>query len=288
MNNSTITTPNPIFNNNNPPSQQTIDLIGIFCAIFTLLMWSSPIRDIFIHKTSICKIKSTDHVTTGLPYVSSLMNSVVWFSFTVTRPTLIVATCVNGMGIVLNSIFCCMYGWYSVGLKQREFFKECAVVIIIPTIIEIITVFVTGTSESIAWVAAGVNILMYASPLAAVFRVCRDKTVIGYPFLPIFFGFGAAICWFIYGIYTFVIPIMIPNGLGILLGLIELIIYWVVYCCSSGNNNSTDYKSKQHQQQQQQQGHHADDQTSQESSVDHHTNVTNTSHIINNNGVIII
>uniref|UniRef100_A0A7N0U2P1 Bidirectional sugar transporter SWEET n=1 Tax=Kalanchoe fedtschenkoi TaxID=63787 RepID=A0A7N0U2P1_KALFE len=87
------------------------------------------------------------------------------------------------------------------------------------------------------------GILMYASPLTVMYKVCRDKSVEYMPFWLSFTGFANGIVWVAYALLQFDLNIL-SNGTGAVLGAIQLLL-WTYYramypkCCA-GDARQTD------------------------------------------------
>uniref|UniRef100_A0A0D9Y7I2 Bidirectional sugar transporter SWEET n=1 Tax=Oryza glumipatula TaxID=40148 RepID=A0A0D9Y7I2_9ORYZ len=74
-------------------------------------------------------------------------------------------------------------------------------------------------------ICACFNVLMCASPLTAVINVIQHENVDAMPFWLSFFLFLNGGVWLVYGIIDRDMLIGIPNGIGFLLGTIQLIVY---------------------------------------------------------------
>ncbi|KAE8694560.1 Bidirectional sugar transporter SWEET6a [Hibiscus syriacus] len=69
------------------------------------------------------------------------------------------------------------------------------------------------------------NIGMYVSPLTVMSMVIKTKSVKYMPFTLSLFNVLNGIVWMIYALLKFDINVLIPNGLGSLSGMIQLILY---------------------------------------------------------------
>ena len=71
------------------------------------------------------------------------------------------------------------------------------------------------------------NVLMYASPGEKMVTVCKTGN---YQLIPIWStlgGLACSACWFIYGIYLLDWNVMIPNALGVLCSIIQIIVFLI-------------------------------------------------------------
>ncbi|KAF7001712.1 hypothetical protein CFC21_017321 [Triticum aestivum] len=71
--------------------------------------------------------------------------------------------------------------------------------------------------------------IMYASPLTIMGKVIRTKSVEYMPFFLSLVNFLSGCCWTAYALIKFDIYITIPNALGTIFGLIQLILYFYYY-----------------------------------------------------------
>uniref|UniRef100_A0A7N0U313 Uncharacterized protein n=1 Tax=Kalanchoe fedtschenkoi TaxID=63787 RepID=A0A7N0U313_KALFE len=110
-----------------------------------------------------------------------------------------------------------------------------------------LTVFHTHAKRStfVGAFSVAFAILMYASPLTVMYKVCRDKSVEYMPFWLSFTGFANGIVWVAYALLQFDLNILISNGTGAVLGAIQLLLLWTYYraiypkCCA-GDARQTD------------------------------------------------
>ncbi|PKU81014.1 Bidirectional sugar transporter SWEET6b [Dendrobium catenatum] len=72
-------------------------------------------------------------------------------------------------------------------------------------------------------------IWMYASPLSIMKLVIKTKSVKYMPFWLSFTGFLNGVCWTSYALIKIDIFLLIPNGLGAILGLLQLLLYAFYY-----------------------------------------------------------
>ena len=80
-------------------------------------------------------------------------------------------------------------------------------------------------------IAANVfNVLMYAATGEKIYRVIKTKNYQLMPIFSIIGSFFSSLCWLIYALLDFEINVLIPNALGLVLSVVQLIVYFWAYC----------------------------------------------------------
>ncbi|QHO37974.1 Bidirectional sugar transporter [Arachis hypogaea] len=96
-------------------------------------------------------------------------------------------------------------------------------------------------TNAVGVMGAGLNILMYASPLAAMKTVVTTKSVEYMPFFLSFFFFLNGGVWLFYAFLVRDVILGVPNGSGFVLGAMQLILY----CIYRNGKSSSKHTSKQ-------------------------------------------
>ena len=198
--------------------------LGLVGAAAVLVLWLSPMRDVWTGKESVWVTKSTSRIATGFPYVSSLFNCVLWLFYCTKNPAeFLVPIFVNFAGMGLNLSFTWCYWKFSEPIG-RWWVQLHLGVFTAYSLLSIVLWIVLGV-EAIGWAAVLVNTLMLFSPLAAAKQVIKTRSTQGMPFLPLLFTFISSVVWFLYGLYLCNPQIMVPNGLGIFFGAVQLLLF---------------------------------------------------------------
>lgn len=85
---------------------------------------------------------------------------------------------------------------------------------------------------------------MYAAPLTVMKLVIKTKSVKYMPFFLSLANFMNGVVWVIYACLKFDPYILIPNGLGSLSGIIQLIIYITYYKTTNWNDDDEDKEKR--------------------------------------------
>ena len=82
----------------------------------------------------------------------------------------------------------------------------------------------------VGYSANAFNVCMYAATGEKIYRVFKTKNYNLMPIFSIVGGFLSASSWLIYGTFDFEINVIIPNALGVLFALIQIVVYFYFYC----------------------------------------------------------
>ncbi|KAH7289086.1 hypothetical protein KP509_31G056600 [Ceratopteris richardii] len=199
--------------------------IGIIGNITAVLLFLSPAPTFF----EIWRKKSSGSYS-GVPYVSSLANCLLWvfYGLPILTQGLVLVITINGFGVVLESIYLAIFVPFSHGRERMRMLVFIAVVLIVYAIIVILTLEVLPNGKKAMFVgiiAAVINTVMYAAPLAVMKHVITTKNVESMPFLLSLCTFINSCLWAIYGILKVDPYIIIPNVLGVIFGIMQLVLY---------------------------------------------------------------
>jgi solute carrier family 50 protein (sugar transporter) len=203
-------------------------VLGWLGAFVTMLFVLSPYKVI---QTTL-KEKSTRQFR-GEVFVTGILNCGLWSYYTYNKeewqPFI-----GNVTNTVIEIIFLVLFLLYCRPKTRLKLVSSLiAALIVIVLLCYLTTVFgiedVYGgdnlTTVATGMVASVANILMYASPLAAVKRVIRTSSV---KYMPITITLGSlstSLIWAVYAVYLGDIFILAPNSVGVVLSLLQLAVY---------------------------------------------------------------
>ncbi|KAH9765876.1 Bidirectional sugar transporter SWEET17 [Citrus sinensis] len=141
----------------------------------------------------------------------------------------LVAT-VNGFGILVEAVYVTLFFIYAPTKAMRA---KTAIIFGILDVgflgaaIAATRLALEGEAriDAIGFMCAGLNIIMYASPLSAMKTVVTTKSVEFMPFMLSFFFFLNGGIWAFYALLVRDIFLGVPNGTGFLLGTAQLVLY---------------------------------------------------------------
>ncbi|CAJ1937218.1 unnamed protein product [Sphenostylis stenocarpa] len=145
----------------------------------------------------------------------------------------ILVVTINGSGCVIELIFITLFLIYSDGKKRLKVFLWLLLELVLMAALIFVTLTQVHTlkkrSEIVGTICILCNIMMYASPLSIMKLVIKTKSVEYMPFYISLASFGNGVAWTTYALIRFDPFITIPNGLGTLLSVAQLILYATYY-----------------------------------------------------------
>ncbi|KAL2515829.1 Bidirectional sugar transporter SWEET5 [Forsythia ovata] len=169
------------------------------------------------------------------PYVATVLNCAMWvfYGLPIVHPDSLLVVTINGAGFFIEFTYVTIFFIFS----NWAIRKKITIALIVELVFFLIVAFITMTflhntkarSMLIGILCIIFNVLMYASPLTVMRRVIKTKSVKYMPFFLSLANFSNGLIWFSYALIKFDPYVMVPNGLGALSGLIQLVLYATYY-----------------------------------------------------------
>ena len=171
------------------------------------------------------------------PYIMNAINCVVWVMWASVTPDRMAPLITNAIGTGVNVVYLFIFFWWGDTSSRSLFLKKIfAATLLIaataafsfmvaPLVFEKADADWKVESAALGVLADIFNVLMYAGPLTIAVTVIKTKSV---EFMPLGLAVGTTFCsvtWFGYGIVVRDITIVIPNGLGVLLSVLQFLLY---------------------------------------------------------------
>ncbi|KAJ8759227.1 hypothetical protein K2173_006687 [Erythroxylum novogranatense] len=167
----------------------------------------------------------------SLPYLVALFSSMLWFYYAMLKNDAFLLITINSFGCVIETIYIGLYIAYASRKNRISTIKVFATMNMgLFSLILLITEFLVENSvraKVLGWINVAVNVSVFASPLSIVAQVIRTRSVEFMPFPLSFFLTLTAITWFFYGLFAKDFCVALPNILGFLLGLVQMVLYAV-------------------------------------------------------------
>ncbi|KAG4946316.1 hypothetical protein JHK87_042323 [Glycine soja] len=210
--------------------------VGVIGNIISILMFLSPVPTFW----KIKKQGSTEDFS-SLPYICTLLNCSLWTYYGIINAREYLVATVNGFGIVVETIYVILFLIYAPKGRRG---RTAILAVILDVAILAAAVVITqlafqgkARSGAVGVMGAGLNIVMYFSPLSAMKTVVKTKSVEYMPFLLSFFFFLNGGVWLLYAVLVRDVILGVPNGTGFLLGAMQLVLYAIYRNGKPSSNN---------------------------------------------------
>ncbi|KAL3334871.1 hypothetical protein AABB24_031208 [Solanum stoloniferum] len=186
--------------------------------------------------------KSTEQFS-GIPYVMTFLNCLLsaWYGLPfITSNNILIAT-INGAGAAIELIYVLIFFLYAPNKQKGKILAMLILVILAFAAAAVISVlaFHGKNRQLFCGTAATIfSIVMYASPMSIIRLVIKTKSV---EYMPFFLSVAVVVscsCWFTYAMLGMDPFIGISTGVGLALGIVQLILYFI-YCDKKILNKKT-------------------------------------------------
>ncbi|KAK9093924.1 hypothetical protein Scep_025393 [Stephania cephalantha] len=204
--------------------------VGILGNIIALGLFLSP-TPTFI---KICKKGSVEQFS-PTPYLATLLNCMFWvlYGLPMVHPHSILVITINGTGLVIELIYVILFIVYSDGKKRLRVLGVLVGEVVFVGVVALLVLTLVHTHERRSLVVGALCVffgtIMYVAPLVVMKLVITTRSVEYMPFSLSFASFINGLCWTCYALIRFDLFITIPNSLGSLFGLAQLILYATFY-----------------------------------------------------------
>lgn len=177
----------------------------------------------------IVRKRSTEQFS-SMPYVIALVNCLlsVWYSLPFVSPDNLLLTIVSSIGVVMEATYVLIFLIFA---PKKEKAKICGYLFVVLSSFSCVALvslsaFHGNKRKLFCGIAYAVSsIMVYGSPLSVLRLVIKSKSV---EYMPFFLSLSVFICstsWLIFALLGKDPFISVPNGVGALLGAVQLILY---------------------------------------------------------------
>ena len=178
----------------------------------------------------------------GVLLLCSFLNCILWSDYgLITNQFLLYLA--NGLGGTITLIYITIFLIHVADRKVLlslfyNFFLICCIVEIYFVFYYLVPFKVTGIIANVF------NVLMYAAPGEKIYQICKGAS---YQLIPIWSTIGGTACstsWMCYGIYQKDYYVVIPNALGVLASIVQIVIF-VIYRRKQKNKAQSEENTKE-------------------------------------------
>ncbi|XP_058088884.1 bidirectional sugar transporter SWEET6b-like [Magnolia sinica] len=205
-------------------------VVGIIGNIISLCLFFSPLPT-FI---KICKKKSVEEYK-PYPYLATLLNCMLWvfYGTPLVSPNSLLVLSINIIGVGFEATYLIIYFMYGNNKQRLKALLILMVELMFVTVVVALVLTLIHTYSKRTLIVGILCVIfgtcMYASPLLVMKMVVATKSVEFMPLTLSLASFFNGICWTIYALLDFDLFVLIPNGLGTIFAVAQLILYACYY-----------------------------------------------------------
>ncbi|KAG8662006.1 bidirectional sugar transporter SWEET4 [Manihot esculenta] len=206
------------------------NVVGILGNVISLFLFLSPVPTF----VQIWKKRAVEQYS-ATPYLATLVNCMVWvlYGLPMVHPKSLLVVTINGSGTAIEFIYIILFIIYADKKKRVKVILIVLIEIIFIAAVAVLVLTLAHTTKKRSMIVGLVcicfNIMMYASPLSVMKLVITTKSVEYMPFFLSLASLGNGLAWTTYALIHFDPFIVIPNGLGSLFAVGQLVLYAVFY-----------------------------------------------------------
>ncbi|KAI5670734.1 hypothetical protein M9H77_11098 [Catharanthus roseus] len=202
------------------------DAAGIAGNLFAFVLFVSPIPTF----RRIIRGQSTEQFS-GLPYVYALLNCLIclWYGLPLVSPGIILVATVNSVGAIFQLVYILIFIMYAERAKKLRMLGSLLAVFALFGLIVFVSIKLfepPNRQTFVGYLTVASLISMFASPLFIINLVIKTKSVEYMPFYLSLATFLMSLSFFAYGLFKYDPFISVPNGIGAVLGVIQLMLYF--------------------------------------------------------------
>ncbi|OIW17783.1 hypothetical protein TanjilG_06468 [Lupinus angustifolius] len=200
-------------------------VFGLIGNIISFMVFLSPIPTFYqIYK------KKTSEGYQSLPYVVALLSAMLWIYYAlVKKDAALLLITINTFGIVVESSYLALFLFYASKKARLSTIKLLLLLNVFGYgAMLLATLFLSKGRTRLAiigWICLVFNISVFAAPLFIMKKVITTRSVEYMPFTLSFFLTINAVMWFFYGLFLRDYYIALPNTLGFLFGIVQMVLY---------------------------------------------------------------
>ncbi|KAI3959839.1 hypothetical protein MKW98_029876 [Papaver atlanticum] len=206
-------------------------VVGVLGNVISCGLFLSPLPTFY----SIYKKGAVEDYSPN-PYVVTVVNCALWIYYGAIHPDSIFVITINAAGLFIELLYIIFYFIYASN-KQRKSVGIKSLIGIAGIMLVMLPLSFIPMSKSLQGLLIGlacviVNIGMYAMPCDAIIQVYKTKSLEYMPLTLSVVGLLNGICWLTYALLRFDLFILLSNGIGFVLGLIQVGVfayYWFKY-----------------------------------------------------------
>ncbi|KAF3513302.1 hypothetical protein F2Q69_00001382 [Brassica cretica] len=166
-----------------------------------------------------------------IPYVISMFSAMLWIYYAMMKEKVIIMITINTFSFFIQICYISFFVFYAPKKEQTLTVKFVLFVDVFAFgFIFFPTYFLLDGKQRVqilGYICMVFSLCVFVAPLGVIWKVIKTRSAEFMPFGLSFFLTLSAVMWLVYGILLKDINIMLPNVLGIILGMLQMILYWI-------------------------------------------------------------
>lgn len=149
----------------------------------------------------------------------------------------------SGVGTCLAFLWGCLYLFYYSNKKMNLFLLYSFINLDLSFELLFIFAYICPDDSYAGSVALGLTVINAGTPGQNIIQVIKTGNYNLIPIVTTIFGFLCGFCWFVFGLLKNRYLMYIPNGLGLILSILQIIVYFIMYSRHKGESFSLEKES---------------------------------------------
>ncbi|KAK2984693.1 hypothetical protein RJ640_014030 [Escallonia rubra] len=199
-------------------------LLGLVGNIISFMVYLAPVPTFYQ-----VYIKKSAEGFQSIPYIVSLFSAMLWIYYALLKHNAMLLITINSVGCFIESIYVCFYLFYA---PKKSRIQTVKLLLSLNGggfgLIVVLTQFLAKQDtcfKIVGWICLVFSLSVFVAPLGVVRQVIRTKSVEYMPILLSFFLTLSAVIWFFYGLLLNDYNVAIPNVLGFIFGVLQMVLY---------------------------------------------------------------
>ncbi|KAL5791549.1 hypothetical protein ACOSP7_000143 [Xanthoceras sorbifolium] len=199
---------------------------GLLGNIISFLVGVAPLPTFY----QIYKKKSSEGFQ-SVPYVIALLSAMLWMYYALLKTEALFLITINSFCCVIQTAYIAAYLFYA---PKKDRILTLKLLLLFNVFgfgtIALLTFFLangTNRLKILGYICMAFSLSVFVAPLCILRKVIRTKSVEFMPFTLSFFLTLGAVTWFLYGLLIKDLNIALPNVLGFIFGVLQMVLYMI-------------------------------------------------------------
>ena len=196
------------------------EIFGWVATSLTMCFYISPV----IPFINVFKGKLNYEDTPIIVISASYVNCFCWYIYGEMIFSNQIKIC-NMIGAISSLILICIYLIFELKTYAIDALLNALIIITGSLALYRGLLYTINDDSIIGKICNGTSIVVFLSPIQLIYRVIKEKNYFLIPIYTAYVSFIASSCWVTYGVFIKDIYVILPNIIGILLAIIQIIVY---------------------------------------------------------------